>query len=176
MTTTNETKQKSAIVATIEGPTLSLSFQNGRVLTILATDLTPEIRAHAMMHGLKQKLVDAAAISRNPENGRAASIEDKYNAVKTVLDRLTIEGAWNAVREGGGTGAGGMLAEALRRLYPGRDITAFLTSKTDAEKAALRKNARVAAVIEEIRAERAKPGDASGDDLLAELDDSPNGD
>lgn len=152
---------------------LHLAFSHGKTLAIHATDLSPTIVAQAIIHGLKQKLVDAAAISRNPETGRAASVQDKYDAVKEVYDRL-LSGEWNKRREGGSGGSGGLLFRALCRMYDGKktpdDIRAFLEAKTDAEKAALRKNPKVAAIIEEIRAESAKDGDVNADDLLADLE------
>ena len=168
----NHAKRNTAISATIDGNTLTLTFANGETLLMRGDALNSDVQQYAMMHGLKQKLVDAAAISRNPETGRAASLEDKYQAVKAVYDRL-LAGQWNATREGGGN-AGGLLAQALMRMYAGRktaeDIKAFLADKTDAEKAALRKNPRVAAIIEEIRAEQGKVANIDTDELLWELE------
>lgn len=153
---------------------LKLAFANGQTLEITAGQLSADIRAYGLIHGLKQKLVDAAAISRDPETGRAATIETKYAAVKEVYDRL-LSGEWNKRREGGAGASGGLLFRALCRMYSTKtpeDIKAFLESKSDADKAQLRKNPKVAAVIEEIRAESVKPGDAAGsDDLLAGLED-----
>lgn len=167
----NDTKRNATISATIIGNTLALAFANGETLTMHGNALTSDVQQYAMMHGLKQKLVDAAAISRNPETGRPATVEDKYQAVKTVYDRL-LTGQWNATREGGGN-AGGLLAQALCRMYAGRktaeDIKAFLAEKSDAEKTALRKNPRVAQIIEDIRAEQGKTVDIDTDRLLGEL-------
>jgi hypothetical protein len=170
----NDKPQTATIEATIEGENLTLAFINGETLTIHAAALSDDIRKAAMMHGLKQKLVDAAAISRNPENGRAATVETKFLAVKDVADRLA-GGNWNKPREGAGGGVGGLLFQALVRMYEGRktaeDIKTYLDGKTDAEKAALRKNPRVADIIATIRAENTKPGDTDTDELLAELED-----
>jgi hypothetical protein len=164
-------RENAAIIAAVEVGELRLSFSNGEVLFINPDKLTPEIVTQATLHGLKQKLVDAAAISRNPDTGRSATIEDKFDAVKTVYDRL-LAGSWNAVREGGGN-AGGLLFRALCRMYEGRktaeDIKTYLESKTDAEKAALRKNPKVAAIIDTLRAEKEDANDA--EELLAELED-----
>lgn len=173
-----ETKRNATITATIvinaEGRPggLALQFANGEVLALTAAQLSNAILEHAVWHGLKQKLVDAAAISRNPETGRAATVQDKYDAVKTVYDRL-LSGAWNAVREGGGQ-SGGLLFKALLRMYAGRkteqDIRAFLEDKSDAEKTALRKNPRVAQIIEDIRAETGKAASIDTDSILGELE------
>ena len=169
---TNETKRTPAISAEIVGDTLSLMFANGERLEVVAGNLTPEIRDYATMHGLKQKLVDAAAISRNPDTGRAATVADKYDAVKAVFDRLQA-GQWNAPREGAGA-SGGLLFRALCRMYAGKKdeeaIREFLEGKTDAEKTALRKNPKVAAIIDEIRAESGKAASIDTDELLDELE------
>ena len=172
MNTRNETKRNATITATIIGNTLALTFANGETLTIRGDALTSDVQQYAMMHGLKQKLVDAAAISRNPETGRPATVEDKYQAVKTVYDRL-LAGAWNATREGGGA-TGGLLLQALVRMYAGRktpdELRAFLADKTDAEKTALRKNPRVAQIIEDIRVETGKAANIDTDEMLGELE------
>lgn len=168
-----ETKRNATITAAIDGNTLALTFANGETLTMHGDALTNNIQQYAMLHGLKQKLVDAAAISRNPETGRAASVEDKYQAVKTVYDRL-LAGAWNATREGSGA-TGGLLLQALVRMYAGRktpeELRAFLADKTDAEKTALRKNPRVAQIIETIREETGKAANVDTDAMLNELGD-----
>ena len=165
-------KRQNAITAEINDNTIALQFANGETLTLRGDALNADIQQYAMMHGLKQKLVDAAAISRNPENGRAASIDDKFAAVKAVYDRL-LAGQWNAAREGGGQ-SGGLLFKALCRMYAGKapeQIMAYLAGKTDAEKTALRKNPKVAAVIEAIRAETGKAASIDTDELLGELED-----
>lgn len=172
MTHTTETKRNTAISAAIIGDTLALTFANGETLTMRGDALNSDVQQYAMMHGLKQKLVDAAAISRNPETGRAATIEDKFQAVKVVYDRL-LAGQWNATREGGGGQSGGLLFKALCRMYTTKSpeqIAAFLAGKTDADKTALRKNPKVAAIIEAIRAEQGKAANIDTDELLAELE------
>lgn len=142
-------------------------------LNVQLRDLSDAMIEQAALHGLKQKIVDAAALSRNPDTGRSATAADKYNAMREVFSRL-LAGEWNKTR-GDGTGTGGLLFAALCRLYSAKtpeDIRAFLEGKTAAEQAALRKNPKVAGVIEEIKAERAKdaPEDTDTDDMLAELD------
>jgi hypothetical protein len=162
------TKQTPAIAVTVNESRLILTFSNGDELQLDAGNLSSDIRHAAMMHGLKQKLVDAAAISRDPTNGRAASIELKHASVKEVLERL-LAGEWNKRREGGGS-SGGLLFRALCVMYDGRktleDIKAYLEKLSDKEKAALRKNPKVAAVIDQLRVDAGE----TGDDLLAELE------
>ena len=155
---------------------LVFTFADGQDLRIDAGKLRNDIRHEAIMHGLKQKIGDAAAIGRNPETGRSATLADKRAAMRTVIERLQA-GSWNAERGEGGAPAGGLLFAALVRMYDGKKsadaIRAFLAGKDVKQKAALRKNPRVAEIIEEIKAERARDGDdgeGPGADLLDELE------
>jgi hypothetical protein len=161
---------------------LNLTFADGRKLSLQVSALSEAIRGAAMLHGLKQKLVDAAAISRDPLTGKAATAATKYDAVREVFDRITSpDGTWNKVR-GDGTGSvgtGGLLYRALVRLYDGvqtpEQVRAYLDGLNAEQQAALRGNKKVAPVIQAIKAEdaarRAEQGedDDGSDDLLAGL-------
>lgn len=174
-----ENKRTPVITATTEmqgmnggDDLLLLQFSNGEELQVKVGRLQVEVVRQATLHGLKQKLVDAAAISRDPVTGRSATPQDKFEAVKAVLNRL-LAGQWNATREGGGATKGGLLVEALCRLYPTKprnDLVEFVAGKSDKEKAALRKNPKVAAIIATIKAEQGSDGDDDSDELLAELE------
>jgi hypothetical protein len=164
-----ETKNIPTIETTIEGSFLNLTFKDGRKISLDAATLTDELKNQAMMHGLKQKLVDAAAISRNTETGKSASIDDKYDAVNEVVNRLTVEKSWNKTREGGGGNEGGLLVRALYELYPNltrEQLVSFLESKTPSEKVALRNSSKIAAIIQTYR----KSNDDLADKLLADLE------
>lgn len=170
MTNQTETKRQSAIeadISTTDG-TLTLKFSNGKQLLLRAWELSGDIQQMAKLHGLKQKLVDAAAISRNPDTGKSATVDDKYAAVKEVYDRL-LDGNWNAPREGSGQSS---LLQAAMVEFSGKDaatVKTWLDGKTDAEKKALSLNPKVAAIINRIRAERAKTDGVDSDALLNEL-------
>ena len=174
--------QKKDIEASVlPDGTLVLTFRHGEVLRVHPESLAPEIRHMAMIHGLKQKLVDAAAISRDTATGRAATIATKFDAVKEIFDRITGENpSWNKPRAGGAGGQGGLLARAIAR-YKSVTIEqakAYLDRLTDAQKQALRVDHRIAAVINELRMESAKPAGIDTDALLGGLDGgfSPDGD
>jgi hypothetical protein len=158
------------VVAATNGYVLTLAFSNGETLTISAhDDLNGAIRDMAMMHGLKQKLVDAAAISRNSDTGRSATVDDKYNAVREVYDRLCA-GQWNKSRGEGSATSGGLLFRALCQIYADKTpdaIKAFLDKKSPAEKAALRATPKIAAIIDTLR----QPSDdVDTDAMLADLE------
>ena len=170
MTTTNDnTKTITADInmANVNNPSLTLSFANGEQLVINASDISVTIAQHAMMHGLKQKLVDAAAISRNSDTGRSATVTDKYNAVREVYDRL-LAGQWNKGREAGSGSSGGLLYRALCLMYTAKSpdqIKAFLDSKSASEKAALRATPKIAAIIDTLR----DTSEVDADAMLADL-------
>lgn len=175
MATTNNQSQHTKIpdvnVSTLGENTLTISFGDGRLLEMDLRELNEPVRNAALIHGLKQKLVDAAAIARDTSTGRSATINDKYMAVREVFERLTsTKGTWNKQREAGTGGSGGLLVSALMRMS-GKDkseITTFLAGKTNEEKAALRKNQKIAAIIAEIQAENAS-GDIDTESLLGGL-------
>lgn len=151
---------------------LHISFgASGNTVTIDPAALSDSIRTQATLHGLKQKLVDAAAIARDTATGRSATAKDKEAAVMEVFNRITKpDGTWNKVREAGATAVGGLLVAALMQMT-GKDkaaILKFLETKTAEEKLALRKNQKVAAIILELQAAAANP-DIDTDALLSEL-------
>lgn len=145
---------------------VTLKFSNGEELTLTTQSLSNEILWQAAAHGLKQKLVDAAAISRNTDTGQSATVADKFEAVKEVYDRL-LAGEWNK-RRGDGEGSGSLLLRALLVMKPEKtreQLETYLSGLTKAQQAALRANPKVAAVIETLRV---KP--AAGVDTDAMLD------
>lgn len=183
--TTTAKKTTTAVEAAIDGNVLVLKFAHGVILTVDSETLAPEIRNAAVLHGLKQKLVDAAAIGRDLVTGRTATIEDKYNAVREVYDRITrTDGTatWNKVRGGESTATpkGGLLVAAMMRIT-GRDhaaVTAYLDAMSKEQVAALRKNPRVVETIAAIQSERAKTDGVDSDALLDGLmsgEGAPNG-
>ena len=175
-TNTNETTKRdiTTTISIVNGVgTLTLDFANGEKLVMDTDRIDFGIRDQALCHGLKQKLVDAAAIARSPITGGTADIADKYNAVKEVYDRL-LAGECNKARAAGtGEIRGGLLLAALVRLYPARSLETlreFLNGKNKKEQATLRANPKIARVIDEIRAERATATGVDSDELLDELE------
>jgi hypothetical protein len=182
MATAAPKKTSTAVAAAISDSLLILTFANQRVLTVDAKALSPAIRHAAMMHGLKQKLIDGAAIARDPETGRTATIDDKYDAVADIYSRIThaTEPAWNKVRGGEGTGGnvkGGVFVTALMRMTTKSrdDIESYLAKLSKEEVAALRKNPRVADLMRLIQAERTDTSKVDTDALLDGLMEGANG-
>lgn len=65
----------------------------------------PTLRARAELHGWKQRISDKAALSRDPKTGKSATPEQKFAAVKAIIDHYE-SGAdkWEMERVGGGGG------------------------------------------------------------------------
>lgn len=177
MATTTTTTKKDIEATVGDDGALILEFRHGEALRLHPETLSQEIQRAALLHGLKQKLVDAAAISRDTTTGRAATLVTKYDAVKEIFDRITGAGgetpSWNKPRAGGAGGQGGLLARAIAR-YKNVEVSAakaYLDRLTDAQKQALRIDPRIATIINELRAESAKPAGIDTDALLGGLDD-----
>lgn len=171
-------KAKNTIVASILNNTLSLTFSDGNDLHLDYTTLAPEIVKQAVLHGLKQKLVDAAAISA--KDGKYATVAQKYAAVKEVFDRLTgangRPATWNKGRaeSDGPSNARGLLVRALAELKnkPTDKIDEWLETLSKEQVTALRNNSQVAAKIAELKS---RGSSMDSDELLSQLD-MPEGD
>jgi hypothetical protein len=181
MAKANETKRGEAAVAKTvmrdEGGlpyAVEFAFSNGEKFTAHLAHLDVAIYAEAAAHGIAQKIGDATAISRNPDTGASATVADKYAAAKAVYDRITGEQpTWNAIREGGGN-EGGLLLRALVEYYAGKrtadEVKVWLDARTDAEKTALRKNEKVAAIILRMQTAKADPS-IDSNELLDSMGD-----
>lgn len=173
---TQQTKRESVVTTEVnrEAGALFIRFPrlgDDKTMRLDVAALSPEIVEIATYHGLKQKLIDAAAIGRNPDTGKSATDMDKWQAVDSVYQRL-MSGEWNAPREGG-DGSASLLARALMRMTgkTRADVDEWLKAKSDVERKALRANAKVAAIIAEIQAENVDDS-IDTDELLSELDES----
>ena len=154
-TISNSTARVPALSAEIDGTSLILTFADARKLSVDTQALSESIILSALLHGIEQKLRDAAAIGRDPVTGRSATLEDKYNAVREVYDRITsVDGTWNKIRTGeGAVPTGGLLVRALMQLS-GKDRDAIVEQLAGLSKeqvSALRKNKRVAEAIASLR-------------------------
>ena len=158
---------------------LVLTFADQTTATLSTRDLSPDILSQALLHGLKQKLVDAAAIARNVDTGASATTADKKGAVMEIHARL-LEGEWNKGRVAGDgmNGKGAILLLALQRLQPNRDaaeLAEWLKARTDAERAALAKNAKILPHVQAIQAERAERAAAAAKKSGIDSDELLNG-
>lgn len=139
------------------------------------------------LHGFIQKVVDRAAIGRDPETGASATPEEKFAAMKECAERLMAGGPWNAVPTGTGS-TGGLLYRAMKVIYPNAwsdrtTFAAYIAQKAISEserlgrkvsegdvRAGLMAVKKVAKEIERIRAEEGKATGVDAGSLLQELE------
>ena len=168
-----QSKRKSNSIVThtlLPGNVLQFDVVGAGSFTFDPAGCTDETETRAALHGYIQKIVDRAAIGRDPETGMTASPQEKFDAMKECADRLAGGGEWNAVAAGGQSG--GLLYRAVRAIYPSlapdrKTFAAYITQRaadetakrTDGKKVSehdvrigLAKVAKIAAEIERIKA------------------------
>lgn len=143
-------------------------------ITLVVADLNSDVTTRAMIHGLSQKISDAAALPKN-DDGTPASPADKYNAMLAVVERLQ-SGEWNKRGDATGeTAPSGLIRRAVIEWAVANGRTeekavAFYEAKDRAGQLALRKVPEIATIIERIKSERgAKATVVDADVLLAEI-------
>lgn len=158
MTVVNATKVLPAVSCECdsENLTVSVSFADGTKVVVDATRLNDDIRNYAVLHGIKQKLIDAAALPRDTVTGRSATIGDKVSAVREVFERITsVDGTWNKIRASGegAVQTGGLFVRALMQLggKTRDEIVAQLETLTKEQRSALRANKRVVDAMSSLR-------------------------
>lgn len=171
----------NAIVQTAidaEAGTLTITVAGQEPLVLRVGDLSPEVAAYAALHGLKQRIVDAAALERD-EMGRPASPADKWAAMAKLVTHYASGSKEWGLRAAGGEGTGGGVAGGLTlravaavqgvelRVMRER-LEALAEKRGTTTKALLARLAKEPAVAEKM-AELRGPAKAGGDELLAEL-------
>ena len=160
-------------------PVIRFDVLGAGTLELNVADLADSIMNHAIVHGMVQRISDAAAIGFLKDENRYATAKEKYDSMQELVDYYA-GGAteWSRKRTGGDGGSGITLhaVAAVQGLSPA-DMRARidqLAEKRGIKPAALlRKLAEsevVAREIARIRSERAGDG-LDADDLLAEMAD-----
>ena len=129
-----------------KGLFVRLDFVNGETRTFY---LPPELTAKFALHGAEQKLGD--------ETAGVADVDDMVMAVDDLIDRLYNK-EWSVKREANALAGASILAKALVR-STGKtlpEIRSFLSTKSQAEKVALRNNPRIKPIIAELEAAKTK--------------------
>lgn len=143
-------------------------FPNGETVYVTPS---PDLLNHLAGHGLLQKVGDNIAGTDD--------IEDAVEDTRQIAIQLE-NGTWSQKRESvaGASVGGSMLLKALAEVYTSKttdQLREFLSTKTAAEKAAMRSAGKVAVVYARLQAEkaaRAKPKVSTVDteSLFDELD------
>lgn len=183
-------RKNSIIQATVDGSELTFDVQTAGTFTIDANALSEAIRHEALIHGLRQKISDGAAIPKDqlPDDPEEAA-KLKFDAMREIADRL-LAGDWKAARGDGSSPQPGIIfrayCEFARSQKGGKNLTdeilreKFETTRRNlaarfeiSERAAqirIGQNPEIAKIIERMKSERGtNAGQISADDLLGDL-------
>jgi hypothetical protein len=156
---------KSSTVSESGEVVVRLDFVNGETRSY---NIVAELMARFAAHGAEQKIGDEIA--------GVEDVEDCVAAIDELLIRLE-KGEWNAKRDSNGMAGTSILAKALIEMTGKSkdDIMKFLSSKTHAEKIALRTNPKLKPIVERLESEKTqrsnKKESIDSDALLAGLGD-----
>jgi hypothetical protein len=155
-------KRKMLKETIIEGSKVSvrLDFRNGETRTF---EIPDELLLKFAGHGAEQKLGD--------ETAGEEDVDDMTLSVDALIERLNA-GEWGTRREGSSMAGTSVLLRALVE-HTGKtveQVKAFLSTKTQAEKQALRGSAKLRPIVDRIEAEKAaKNAKVDTEALLGEL-------
>lgn len=139
---------------------VSVYFRNGEVRNLV---LNPALVQKFALHGAEQKYGD--------EVSGVEDIDDMVLAIDELHARLN-KGEWGVKRESSGISGTSVLLRALVE-SSGKDplvVKEWLSNKNAAEKAALRKSAKLLPIIQRLEANKAsKAANVDTDALLGEL-------
>ena len=173
--------RKNALISTaLDGAILSFNVNGAGEFSLNVDELDGTVRREALVHGLRQKISDAAAISRDvlPDDPAAAA-KMKFDAMADVADRLR-SGEWNARKGDGSAPVAGIIYRAFeawamaRAAEKGATLTpeqcrASYDNRDRAGQFALRKVPAIAEIIERMKAERGGSDSVDADAILADL-------
>lgn len=162
-TTSFGQKQRLVKESVIDGSSISvrLDFENGQTRLF---NLPDSLMQKFAAHGAEQKLGDAIAGEKD--------LDDAIESIDDLIDRLT-KGEWNVGRQAGGFSGTSVLLRAAME-FSGMDqekARAWLGTKTQAEKLALRRSEQLKPIIERIESEKAAKSGTQVDtsSMLSEL-------
>lgn len=172
-----QTKPKANSVIThslnTEGlhPVITFHVRGAGAITLDMDRLSADVVQRAAIHGMIQRISDAAAISRDEETGLPATPEEKLEAMSRLVAHYESgTSEWSRVAEAGPKG--GVLFKALCEMFPDRDaksIREWLDELSKKEQTALRADPKVKAIIDRMQAEVGKSASVDTSALLAQI-------
>ena len=187
------TKAKSNSVITAKPDKQGITFTVLGVGDIVLgfDQLSASVRQRAMVHGLTQRISDAAAIPFNKEENRYATPQEKFEAMQALVEHYhTGTEEWSRTRAAGGSRVDGEttlilravaehqgcpvedMRERVKAIAAKREMTPreYLAGVLATAQKGPGPLAGVAVVYERLKAEQPKPvAKLDGDELVAEL-------
>lgn len=173
--------RKNSIISSVyEGDTLTFAVEGAGEFSLLLSDLSDDIRHEALVHGLRQKISDGAAIPRDqlPDDPTEAA-KVKFAAMSEIADRLR-NGEWSARRGDGSAPVAGIIYRAFEEWAMARaaekgatlsseQVRASYDARDRAAQLALRNVPAIADIIARMKAERGGASSVDADAILADL-------
>lgn len=179
MTTIERKKSNSIITTSQEGAVLKFNVLGAGVLELDLGKLGEGVRTRALAHGMKQRIADASAIPRNTDTGLAATPQEKFDAMQSLVAHyMSGSDEWNIGRAAGGGAAkeSGLTLAAMEKVWPDRDASATVDKLAAARgidrRAALALFAATKEVGAAMAAIKAARATVSADDLLGEMEEA----
>lgn len=162
-----------------DAQTITFAVAGEAALVLNLTQLSDEVAERAFVHGMVQRISDAAAMSRDPTTGKPATPADKRARMAALVEHYESGTAdWNLKRAAGNGPGEGLTIRAMGDVFHKlaeecRDMVKALAAKrsiTEREALAVfASSTEIAKRIAELRAERAAEAGISADDILAEI-------
>lgn len=140
-------------------------------LRLSLDDIHPDVVRYAALHGLKQRVCDAAALDCDPETGRRPTAEDKYLEMQRIVEHLT-SGTDQWRLHGEARPRLSLLLRCLIEQFPSKSREAleeYVKSLDAKQKRALLASEPLAAIAARLRREAQPNAEALASELLAEL-------
>jgi hypothetical protein len=173
-----QTKPKSNSVIThkVEGEVITFAVKDVGELMFDTTKVSEAVGNRAKIHGLIQRVSDAAAMSRAAADGELIPVAElnkrKFEAMRKLVEHYESGTEEWTLRSAGGGGTGeGILIQALALMYPEKTreaLSAFVGKLKPVERTKLLNSDKVRPFAEQIRAELAKGIDA--EEMLGALE------
>lgn len=118
-----EKKRANSVITTTlvdDGKTLQFNVLGIGTLDLDITKLHADILTRAAIHGMKQRVSDAAAIPCDPETGKPASAQEKFDAMARLVEHYNSGSAEWGVRVASGERAApkeGKVITAMTTVY-----------------------------------------------------------
>jgi hypothetical protein len=164
-------KSNSVITHALDGSHLTFMVQDAGNVVLDMDKLSDAVKRRATVHGMIQRISDAAALSRDSVTGKSASAADKLAAMRELVEHYSTGTAeWRRTSERSPRALGdvGLLIAALMAQDTARDeekVRAKVKTFTKAQIAALLNHADVKPFADAIRS--AGTAGVNAEELLA---------
>lgn len=153
---------------------VTFSVKDQGKLRVSFASLSRAVRDRALAHGIVQRVVDAAALSRDGKSGKSASTLEKFTAMKEIVEHL-MSGTenWSLAREQESPYVS-LLTQCLCEIYPERTeekVRDWVKKLSAADRKAVLGSSKVKVIAERIESEKVKHIDA--EEMLSDFETMP---